>query len=1311
MQSVVRSASPVLRGGPNVVHEKGAPNIVVVLMDDLGFSDLSPYGSEIDTPNVDRLAAEGIRFTNYHVTPLCSPTRAALLTGINPHRAGFAVPANSDPGYPAYSFELPDNAPTLAESLRAAGYATFMVGKWHLTRDSAINDAADRSSWPLQRGFDRYFGSLEGFTSLHAPHGLTWDNSPYGVADYPDDYFLTDDLTDRAIGMIQSLRSHDSAKPFFLYFAHHAVHGPIQGKPEDVEKYRGAYAVGWDHVREQRFRRQIELGLFGEDTVLPASNSEPGKDVPGWDELTDAQRERFARYMEVYAASVDNVDQNLGRLLDSIERYGELDNTIVVFTSDNGGTGEGGRDGTRSYFSHFVHVPGLPENWDRDVDRDVDLIGGPRTAVHYPRGWGQVSNTPFRLYKADTFAGGVRAPLVIRWPRGLPRTGDGIRRQFGYVTDLGPTLLELAGVAHLPTRNARPAMEPDGASMVDILRDPVAPTPHVRQYAETMGNRSYISGRWKIVTNHQPGKAYDDSEWELYDIESDPTETTDLASGLPDRLAELAAEWEQEAWRNAVFPLNDRSPAAFLRRRSEDQMSAPVVLFPDPITLERYRSARLIQLRDFTVTIRLDFRRGDRGVLVAHGDQGGGYVVYVDDDAVRLTYNAYGAVLRTDPVPLGLGPLDVTLTATVLPEFRWSIRLATSSGVAELESVPQLVGMAPFTGISVGEDRGDRWTGRSTNANAASRTTGGCGTCTTTPASPRTTTLARSPGCGPRPHGSTTNRTRSGMSQPVITIDDLHITFSGRTGSSVHAVRGANLAVGEGEIVALVGESGSGKSAIANAVLGLLPETATVRGSIQLPGEDVLGMDERSLRGMRGAHISMVFQEPATALNPVQTIGWQIAQGLRAHAKVGRNEARTRAVELLDLVGIPEPDKRVGDYPHQLSGGQKQRVVIALALANQPKLVIADEPTTALDVTVQAEILRLLRDLRDRLGTAVLLITHNMGVVADLADRVVVLREGEVLETADVQELFSRPEARYTRELLSVVPRLDRTSTTRTTDTTSDDTSTVLDFEDVVVDYAGRFGRTSFRAIPGVSLRLRDAEVLGLVGESGSGKSTLARLAVGLIRPVRGQAHVLGTDIARCSHTELRRLRRHIGFVFQDPAASLDPRSTVGESIAEPLLVHDVAKGVELRSRVSELLESVRLPTGFADRRPGELSGGQKQRVGLARALALRPRLLVADEPTSALDVSVQTAVLELFDELQRELGFSCLFISHDLAVVDQVAGRIAVLRAGTVVESGTPDTVLRDPSHPYTRTLIDSIPIPDPEAQRARRTTNAVSR
>ncbi|MCZ2813505.1 ABC transporter ATP-binding protein [Modestobacter sp. VKM Ac-2979] len=550
----------------------------------------------------------------------------------------------------------------------------------------------------------------------------------------------------------------------------------------------------------------------------------------------------------------------------------------------------------------------------------------------------------------------------------------------------------------------------------------------------------------------------------------------------------------------------------------------------------------------------------------------------------------------------------------------------------------------------------------------------------------------------------------------VVDIKDLQISFATDAGA-VTAVQDVTLAVQAGEVLAIVGESGSGKTVTARSILGLLPETARVRGAVVLSSkdgtaeQDVVPLSGAQLREVRGQDAAMVFQEPSTSLNPVYPIGWQIAEGLRAHGKYSKKEARAKAIDVLRLVGIPDPEHRVDHYPHQFSGGQKQRIVIAQALVLDPGVIIADEPTTALDVTVQAEILELLRRCRDDFGAAIVLITHNMGVVADLADRVAVMYQGRIVEQADVRTLFSAPKDRYTQQLLAAVPRLGqgvehtRARAARRAAGWAG-APPVVEAKDLRIVYPGRMRRPDFVAVDGVSFSIRPGEVLGLVGESGSGKTTIGRAIAGLTKVSHGSLTVLGTEMNGMKERTFRPVRERIGFVFQDPASSFNPLLTIAEAVAEPLVVHKRAKDPRAaRPRVDELLEAVQLPKAFGDRYPHELSGGQRQRASLARSLALQPELLIADEPTSALDVSVQARVLELFDELQRELGFAALFISHDLAVVDLLADRIAVLYRGQLVEEGTGAEVLGAPKHPYTQRLIASLPVPDPDEQARRRT------
>ncbi|MFF0543110.1 arylsulfatase [Nocardia thailandica] len=683
----------------------GAPNIVVVLVDDMGYSDTGPYGSEVETPTLDRLAATGVRLSNYHTTPLCSPSRASLLTGINAHRAGFGFVANADPGYPGLRLELADNVLTLPEILRANGYATYAVGKWHLVRDATMNPAAHRDSWPTQRGFDRYYGSLEGLNSFYYPNQLVSDSSVVDVEEYPEGYYLTDDLTDKALTYIKDLRAHDATKPFFLYFAHVAMHGPLQAKPEDLAKYRGRYAEGWDEVRRKRFARQLAQGLFPPGTEQKPRNTEPGYEAAEWDSLSADEQRRYARYMEVYAGMVDSIDQSLGRITALLEDLGELDNTIIVFTSDNGGTAEGGPEGTRSYFAEFAHID--DPDWIGDVPHDEELIGTAKLGVHYPRGWGQASNTPFRFYKGQTFAGGVRVPLIVSWPAGLPRAegDDGIRHEYTYVTDLAPTLLDLAGLARPTRRHGRPAEEFDGVSAAAVLRDAAATTDHREQYSEMTGHRGFYRDGWKLLSLYDPAADIDAPNWQLFDVRNDPTELHDLAAQFPEKAAELAAAWDESAWANTVFPLLTRADL-FRRRPEEARFADPVRLLPGTPTLERYRSQRLIAYRDFTVTAELSgYVTGDAGVLVAHGDPLGGYILYIEDGRVTFGVNGYG---RWDSVTTAAVPAGTT-SITVRGEIRPRLRTDFTVEVDGLDPVTlpdqiQLVGMSPWTGISVGVD-------------------------------------------------------------------------------------------------------------------------------------------------------------------------------------------------------------------------------------------------------------------------------------------------------------------------------------------------------------------------------------------------------------------------------------------------------------------------------------------------------------------------------------------------------------------------------------------------------------------------------
>ncbi|WAA64669.1 ABC transporter ATP-binding protein [Microbacterium oxydans] len=622
---------------------------------------------------------------------------------------------------------------------------------------------------------------------------------------------------------------------------------------------------------------------------------------------------------------------------------------------------------------------------------------------------------------------------------------------------------------------------------------------------------------------------------------------------------------------------------------------------------------------------------------------------------------------------------------------------------------------------------------------------------------------------------------RTTVPEPLLRVSDLNVTFETKA-RTVHAVRGVSYEVNRGEFLAIVGESGSGKSVSSMAVMGLLPSTANVTGSITYDGKELLGSSDRQLSKMRGSDIAMVFQDPLSALTPVYTIGQQIIEGLKLHQPgLSAQALDARAIELLDIVGIPEPRRRVKSFPHEFSGGMRQRAMIAIAIANDPKLIIADEPTTALDVTIQAQILDVLQTAKDITGAAVVLITHDLGVVAGNADRVAVMYAGRIVETAPVDELFAHPAMPYTIGLLRSMPNMVDNRSARLVPLEGrpplltevpkgcpfadrcpavisachdiepelvpvaplqsaacirseeivdgrlprdqvfsppapveeivrevETRGTVLEVEDVKRHFPLTKGTVfrrrvgTVRAVDGVSFSLQGGKTLGLVGESGCGKSTTVMEVMELAKPQSGRIAVNGIDTASLSPSERRALRTDIQIVFQDPAASLDPRMTVEELIGEPLTVHDVP-AKEISRRVRRMLELVGLEPSYAQRYPHEFSGGQRQRIGIARALVVEPKILVLDEPVSALDVSVQAGVINLLEDLKQQLGLSYLFVAHDLAVVRHIADDVAVMYLGRIIEYGDADAIFENPRHPYTRALLSAVPIPDPQIERSR--------
>ncbi|QVQ25215.1 ABC transporter ATP-binding protein [Achromobacter deleyi] len=549
------------------------------------------------------------------------------------------------------------------------------------------------------------------------------------------------------------------------------------------------------------------------------------------------------------------------------------------------------------------------------------------------------------------------------------------------------------------------------------------------------------------------------------------------------------------------------------------------------------------------------------------------------------------------------------------------------------------------------------------------------------------------------------------MNETLLAVEGLSVEFGAR-GKPYRAVKSLDFTIGRGETVALVGESGSGKSVTALSILRLIERAGgrIAAGAARfVPREgqevDLFKLEESALRRIRGNEISMIFQEPMTSLNPVMTVGDQLAEVYLLHQDITREAAWTKAQAMLESVKMSEPARRMTQYPGDLSGGMRQRVMIAMALACRPQLLIADEPTTALDVTVQAEIIDLIRDLQREVGMAVLFITHDMGVVAEIADRVVVMRHGDKIEENATVALFEAPGQRYTQDLLAAVPKLGDGSPD---EAVVRDRPAVLEVTGLAKRFpvkAGALGKVvaNVHAVEGVSFTLRAGETLALVGESGSGKSTTGRLLMKLVQPTEGAIRLAGQDVTHMTPDKMREMRRHIQMIFQDPYASLNPRLHAWDLVSEPLKVHGGYTREQRRERAAQLLERVNLPREFLDRYAHQFSGGQRQRLCIARALSVNPKIIVADEPVSALDVSVQARVLELMKELQAEMGLAYLFISHDMAVVEKVSHRVAVMYMGQIVEIGPTQEVLHRPRHPYTQRLLSAVPVPDPARRHQR--------
>ena len=681
---------------------EGAPNVVIVLLDDTGFAQLGCYGSEIDTPNIDALAAGGLQFTNFHVTPLCSPTRASLLTGRAPHAVGMRAVSNFRTGFPNQLGHVSNHAATMAEVLHDAGYATFCVGKWHLAPMEQCSAAGPFDQWPLARGFDRFYGFLEGETDQFHPE-LIADNHPVSPPGTPEDgYHLSEDLVDRALAMIADSVGVRPDRPFFTYLAFGATHAPHQAPASYLAKYRGRFDEGWDVVRERWFRRQLERGVIPAGTRLAPRN--PG--VEPWDELPEDQRRLAARLQEAFAAFLDHTDVQIGRFVDGLRRLGQLDDTLLVVLADNGASQEGGPYGVLHEMKFFN---GILETPDQAVER-IDDIGGPRSHTNYPWGWAQCGNTPFRWYKQNTHEGGVHVPMVVHWPAGIDAAQQGTQRhQFAFVADIAPTLYELLGVEAPTVRNGLEQLPVTGRSFAAVLADPAAPPTNTVQLFENAGSRAIVADGWKAVCKHQAGADYDAEQWELYDLDADPSETDDRAEVEADRLRDLIALWWSEADRHGVLPLDDRTIELFgarFRPRSPHPPDRRYVYRP-PMSPLPGQAGPAIGGRSFDLVARVTHAPGDAGVLFATGTENSGLAVFVQDRRLVLDYNAFGdhTVVASDvEVPAGEVELGVRLRR--LDGFAGTAAVTVDGRTAGTADLALFMRMISSIGPSIGADHG-----------------------------------------------------------------------------------------------------------------------------------------------------------------------------------------------------------------------------------------------------------------------------------------------------------------------------------------------------------------------------------------------------------------------------------------------------------------------------------------------------------------------------------------------------------------------------------------------------------------------------
>jgi arylsulfatase len=678
----------------DIVAPPGSPNIVYCVLDDVGYSDFGCYGSEIATPNIDRLASGGLRYTNFHTTSLCSPTRASLLTGRNHHAVGMGTLANFDMGYPGYRGMITKDAAMMPEILRGVGYNSFAVGKWHLTPMHHTGPSGPFDQWPTQRGFDRYYGFMDGAMNQWEPF-LTEDNHHVATPDDPD-YHLSTDITNRALSMITSQKSLAPEKPFFLYMAFGAGHSPHHVPKEMIDEYVPIFEKGWDVTRDERIARQKAMGIIPQDTVLPPRN--PG--VRAWTELNADEKRLFVRFQAAYAALLTHTDQQIGRVIDTLETIGQLTNTIFIVMSDNGASQEGSQFGTMHQGRYFERAPMTLE---QSIEK-IDEIGETQWFNNYPLGWAMAGNTPCKFYKQNTHGGGVRDPLVMHWPAGFDKSEAGtLRHQFHHVSDVSPTMLEVIGVGLPKTMNGVDQMPLHGTSMTYTFAGASAPTKKKVQHFEMLGHRGIVADGWKAVTLHLPRTTMDQDVWELYDLNTDFSETNDLAAANPDKLRELEALWWEEAAKYKVLPVDDGSGSR-LRRPVRKKF----VLWPG---LERVPSDAAPRLTNTSYTIDAHITvpaNGCEGVLMSEGDRWGGYVMFVQDGKPCFHYHF---PLERHEVR---GRQNLTSGDHVITWKLTKVERASGHGTLSVDGVevasvdiPRIIrGWMPFNGLHVGRNNG-----------------------------------------------------------------------------------------------------------------------------------------------------------------------------------------------------------------------------------------------------------------------------------------------------------------------------------------------------------------------------------------------------------------------------------------------------------------------------------------------------------------------------------------------------------------------------------------------------------------------------